>query len=95
MKILTFKRVVALTAIGGVAYVHRQRGGDWSLASIKDTLGYLWSSAGRMLAPAKRDVQDTLDRAAGVSGSAARGASEDRKARPYGEYKRNDDTGRH
>jgi hypothetical protein len=45
MKILTFKRLVGLTVIGGVAYIHKQRGGEWTVASITDTLKHLWSSA--------------------------------------------------
>lgn len=45
MKILTFKRFIGLTAIGAVAYIHKQRGGVWTVASIKDTLQHLWSSA--------------------------------------------------
>jgi hypothetical protein len=98
MKILTFKRLIGLTAIGGVAYVHRQRGGDWTAASIKDTLRYLWSSAIRKLDPIKDAARDTLDRAATLSetGVRAGGMSEDRMSRAYGDYtKRKDDTGRH
>jgi hypothetical protein len=93
MKILTFKRVIALTAIGGVAYVHKQRGGDWTLASITDTLRHLWSSAGRKLAPVKGD---TLERAASVTEHAVHsGLSDDRTARPHGEYSGRKDDGRH
>lgn len=97
MKILTFKRLVGLTAIGGVAYVHKQRGGDWTLASIGDTLAYLWRSAGAKLAPIKRDMRETLDRAANVGDAALRtGMSDDRNPRSYTEYsKRKDDPGHH
>ena len=96
MKILTFKRVIALTAIGGVAYVHKQRGGDWTLASITDTLRYLWSSAGRKLAPVKDAARDTLERAASVTEHAVRsGLSDDRTARPHGEYSGRKEDERH
>ena len=43
MRILTFRRMIGIAAIG-VAYVHGKRGGDASFASISDTLSYLWSS---------------------------------------------------
>ena len=41
MKIRTFIRLMGIGAIGGVAYVHTQRRGEWTVASIKDTLNYL------------------------------------------------------
>jgi hypothetical protein len=95
MKILTFKRLIGIAALGGVAYVHKRRGGDWTLASIKDTLRYLWSEAGNKLAPIKREARDTLDRAAHAS-EGARARSEDRLSRSYSDYiKRKDDTGPH
>jgi hypothetical protein len=97
MKILTFKRLIGLTAIGGVAYVHKQRGGEWTIASLTDTLRYLWSSAIGKLGPVKDAARDTLDRAASVTDPAVRtGLSDDRTSRAYGDYsRRKDDTGRH
>jgi hypothetical protein len=97
MKILTFKRLIGLTAIGGVAYVHKQRGGDWTLASIADTLRYLLSSAVAKLGPVKDMRQDTLARAAGVTEPAVRsGLSDDRTSRTYGDLsRRKDDIGSH
>lgn len=98
MKILTFKRFIGLAAIGGVAYVHKQRGGQWTVASITDTLRHLWSSAVGKLAPVKDAARDTLDRAAGVTQPAARtdGVSDERTSRTYSDYNRHkDDTSRH
>lgn len=93
MKILSFKRLIGLAAIGGVAYVHKQRGGDWTLDSMKDTLRHLWSSANTRLGPVKDELRDTLDRAAHVSETATRsGMSE--QPRSYG-FNRNDDNNRH
>ena len=40
MKIRT---LLGLAAIGGVAYAHNKRGGEWTLDSIKDTLRDLFS----------------------------------------------------
>ena len=45
MRILTFRRLIGLAAIGGVVYVHKQRGGTWSMASMRDTLHHLLSKA--------------------------------------------------
>ena len=97
MKILTFKRLIVLTTIGGVAYVHKQRGGDWTLASITDTLRHLWSSAAAKLGPFKGTARDTLDRAAGVTDTVVRGGlSDDRTVRSSADYsRRKDDGNRH
>jgi hypothetical protein len=48
MKILTIRRLFGIGVIG-VAYVHGKRGGDATLASIADTLRYVWSSAAKRL----------------------------------------------
>ncbi|HEU4732420.1 MAG TPA: hypothetical protein VFT22_31210 [Kofleriaceae bacterium] len=108
MRILTFKRFIVLAAVGGVAYVHKQRGGEWTVASIKDTLRYLWSRAttqrGETTTQGKTEMRDTLDRAAGVNEpggkagvSSTSGASDtSHGSRAYGEYGgRKDDTGRY
>ena len=42
MKIRT---LLGLAAIGGVAYAHNKRGGEWTLDGIKGTLRELFSNA--------------------------------------------------
>jgi hypothetical protein len=91
MKILTLKRVIGLAAIGGVAYAHKQRGGQWTIESVKDTLRHLWTSASDKLAPMKNELRDTLDRAH-VSETATRSGMSD-EPRSYGS--RRDDENRH
>jgi hypothetical protein len=97
MKIRTFRRLVMLTAVGTVAYVHKQRGGEWTIASLKDTLNHMWSSMSTMFARAEDRTRDTLQRAAGVSGSPIRSSNmSDDEARSYDDYRnRKDDTSRH
>jgi hypothetical protein len=97
MKILTFKRVVGLAAIGGVAYVHQQRGGEWTLDSLGDTLKYLWKMAVTKLEPVQREVRDTLDRAAHLEASprSARRGADEPTVRTFRDYKRKDDVGPH
>jgi hypothetical protein len=56
MKILTIRRMLGLAAIG-VAYVHGKRGGDATLASIADTLRYVWSAAAERLGIEKQRAQ--------------------------------------
>ena len=72
MKIFTFKRVVALAAIGGFAYVHKQRGGQWTVASIKDTLRRLWSDAVTKLGQIEDDKRRPQGRAANLSETTGR-----------------------
>lgn len=93
MKILNLKRLIGLAAIGGVAYVHKQRGGEWTLDSVKDTLRHLWTTASEKLTPMKNELRDTLDRAAHVSETATRSGMSD-EPRTFG-YRRTDDTDRH
>jgi hypothetical protein len=99
MRILTFKRLVGLAAIGGVAYVHQQRGGQWTTDSVGDTLKYLWKMAMTKLEPVKREMRDTLDRATHLESSARDRASDRTSDEPAGrtsrDYKRKDDHGPH
>ncbi|HEX4416764.1 MAG TPA: hypothetical protein VH165_02645 [Kofleriaceae bacterium] len=96
MKILTFKRLVGLAAIGGVAYVHKQRGGVWTLDSVGATLKHLWKTAVTKLEPIKREVRDTLDRAAHLEQSPrGRSTEEPSASRSYRDYKRKDEHGPH
>ena len=96
MRILTFKRLVGLTAIGGFAYVHKQRGGDWTFDSLGDTARYLWRQAMTRMEPVKREMRDTLDRAAHTEQSArSRASDEASPPRVYRDAKRKDDVGPH
>jgi hypothetical protein len=92
MKIFTFKRIIVLGAIGGVAYMHKQRGGEWTVASIKDTLRHLWSQATQR-PQMTHNMRDT----ASVSEPGGRaGLSDAYGSRTYGDQGgRKDDTGRH
>lgn len=92
MRILTFKRLVGLAAIGGVAYVHQQRGGEWTLDSVGGTLKYLWKMALTKLEPVQREVRDTLERATHLETAPRAGRRADEPTvRAYRDYKRKDD----
>jgi len=91
MKVLTFKRLIGLAAIGGVAYVHKQRGGQWTVASITDTLKHLWSTAAARLSGRDRPEDGHLGDQS-VRGHSASGY----RPAPYPSGgKREDEAGRH
>lgn len=62
MKIRT---LLGLAAIGGVAYAHNKRGGEWTLDGIKETLRELFTSAQDKVRDfadlAKDEIGDTAD----------------------------------
>jgi hypothetical protein len=97
MKIRTFIRLMGIAAIGGVAYVHTQRRGEWTAASLKDTLSYLKRSMNAVLSGHADIGRDTLERAAGVSETGTRGnLPNDRGARSYTDYStRKNEPGHH
>lgn len=68
MKILTLRRIVGIAAIG-VAYVHGKRGGDWTLASITETVKYVWTSTSERIGLGKGAHRPISDRTVGSSRS--------------------------
>lgn len=96
MKILTFKRLFLLSAIGGVAYVHKQRGGDWTFDSLKGTLRHLAITLGDKLS-ALDQGRGSLDRSSLASNrnNIGRGSSPTEAARPGAPYGKPGDTSRH
>ena len=59
MKIRT---MFGLALVGGLVYLHRKRGGDWTVESFKDSARQLWhgieASAEKAKAEAKRQIKD-------------------------------------
>jgi hypothetical protein len=94
MKIRTFIRLLGLGAIGGVAYVHTQRRGEWTVASVKDTLRYLQRSMGAMFSGQGEKGRDTLEHGANVTESATRNTISD-SPRSYSDFARKNDPGHH
>ena len=97
MKIRTFIRLLGIGAIGGVAYVHTQRRGEWTFASVRDTLSYLQRCMGAMLSGRGEMGRDSLERAANVTETATRGnLPNDRGTRSYTDYSaRKNEPGQH
>lgn len=96
MKILTLRRLFWLSAIGGFAYVHKQRGGQWTMNSISDTFRHLWSSVTSKAAMSGSSAREPLQRMPGSGAAMDNGLSNESSPKSYGRYgKRDDDTGRH
>jgi hypothetical protein len=59
---MKIRNLLGLGTIGGLLYLHRRRGGEWSLASIRESLMQLWSgvqaAAEKAKAEAKRELRD-------------------------------------
>lgn len=88
MKILTFKRFVGLTAIGAVAYIHKQRGGVWTIASIKDTLQHLWSSAVSKFDLIQQHEKTTQSRVGSTEAAPRESSLGNQGTRPYSDSNR-------
>jgi hypothetical protein len=93
MRILTFTRLVGLAAIGGAVYVHKQRGGDWTLTSMRDTLHHLLATGARKLEDASFDMRRAQDRVAGQG--SRRMSSDEPKPRTYSDLGKRDEPNRH
>jgi uncharacterized protein with WD repeat len=102
---LTFKRLVGLAAIGGAVYVHKQRGGTWTMASMRDTLQYLLSraadklgqmnqTAANMRRPGERSATTGPGSNMNPSGPRTR-LPEDARTRSSGDFNKRDDDNRH
>jgi hypothetical protein len=57
MKIRT---LLGLAAIGGVAYAHNKRGGEWTLDGIKETVRQLFSGMQDRLSDLAAEAKDRL-----------------------------------
>jgi hypothetical protein len=85
MRILTIRRMFTLAAIG-VAYVHGKRRGELTLASISDTLNYLWSSTADRFGAGDRAQHRTPPRTGTINPTStptANGLTGDRMRRPH------------
>jgi hypothetical protein len=88
-----------------VVYVHKQRGGTWSMASMRDTLHHLLSRATDKLGQmnqAAENMRRAGDRSTSMSASSHPNPNaprtrlpEDGKIRPAGELGKRDDDNRH
>lgn len=95
MKIRTFIRLLGLATIGGVAYVHTQRRGEWTVASLKDTLRHLQRSM-RIMISGEDLGREPLEGAASGAETASRNSlSDERTPRSYSDYMRKNEPGQH
>jgi vacuolar-type H+-ATPase subunit H len=55
--------MLGLAAIGGVLYMHKKRGGEWTLDSFKDSARQLLKSIEQNADRAKKTAREALDEA--------------------------------
>ena len=60
---MKFRTMLGLAAIGGLAYMHRKRGGEWTLESFKDSGRALVKAIEKNADRAKREAREALDEA--------------------------------
>lgn len=70
MKIRT---LLGLAAVGGVAYAHQRRGGEWTLDGIKDTVRSLFSGAQDKVRDLADQAKDQISERRGEFGSRSTG----------------------
>ncbi|HUS32165.1 MAG TPA: hypothetical protein VMZ53_26880 [Kofleriaceae bacterium] len=67
---MTFRKLVALAGIGGLMYAHRKRGGEFTVASIKQSWTDLISGAKNKAADLRTQAESRLHDAASKVSSA-------------------------
>jgi hypothetical protein len=92
MKMLNLKGLVGIAALGGLAYAHKRRGGEWTLDSVKDTVRELWTTANAKLAPMKDELRESFERASSETAARSGMATEPRS---YSYVKRAGDDTQH
>jgi hypothetical protein len=60
--VMKIRNVIGLAAIGGLLYMHRKRGGEWTVDSVRDSAKQLWNGvqagAEKAKAEARRELED-------------------------------------
>ncbi|HTR49530.1 MAG TPA: hypothetical protein VMJ10_02420 [Kofleriaceae bacterium] len=68
--------LLGVTAIGGLVYLHRKRGGEWTLESFQDSLRQLWkgvqNAADQARAEGKRELHEMRERVENAAGTNGR-----------------------
>ena len=59
---MKIRNLLPLAALGGLLYLHRRRGGEWSVDSFRESLEQLWhgvqAAADKAKAEATRELRD-------------------------------------
>jgi hypothetical protein len=70
---MKMRNMLGLAAIGGLLYMHKKRGGEWTLESFRDSARQLWTG-----------VQASAEKAAAEAGRHLREVGESRESTGYG-----------
>ena len=58
---MKFRTMLGLAAIGGILYMHKKRGGEWTMDSFKDSAKQLWKGIEQNAEKAKKTAQQAID----------------------------------
>jgi hypothetical protein len=59
---MRIRNMLGLATIGGLLYLHRKRGGDWTIDSFRDTAKKLWSGVQTSAESAKQQLREASDK---------------------------------
>jgi hypothetical protein len=73
---MKIRNLLGLAAIGSLLYLHRKRGGDFSIASFKDSVQQLWDGIQRAAQRARDDAEQLMRERAREVGNAPKEAGQ-------------------
>jgi hypothetical protein len=80
---MKIRNLFGLAAIAGLVYLHRKRGGEFTLASFKDSARQLWDGIQRAADQARKEAEQRVREGAKEVGRVAEGIS--KQAKDFGE----------
>jgi hypothetical protein len=80
---MKIRNLIGLAAIGGLVYLHRKRGGDFTVASFKDSVRQLWDGIERAAQQTRHEAEKRVREGAKEVGRVADDAS--KRAQDIGE----------
>jgi hypothetical protein len=80
---MKIRNLIGLAAIGGLVYLHRKRGGEFTVASFKDSVRQLWDGIQRGAEHARHEAEKRVREGAKEVGHVAENVS--KRAQDFGE----------
>jgi hypothetical protein len=80
---MKIRNLIGLAAIGGLVYLHRKRGGEFTLESFKDSARQLWAGIERTAEKARHEAEKRVREGAKEVGKVADDVS--KRAQDFGD----------
>ena len=80
---MKIRNLIGLAAIGGLVYLHRKRGGEFTVASFKDSARQLWDGIQRAAEKARHEAEKRVREGAKEVGRVADDVG--KRAKDFGE----------